>query len=616
MTKILNSMIITRNPVNPMRRVLLFCWSACLLLCPVAGEKAEPEKLDNHHDIFLSPANPEPGAEFRMLLVSDKQFPVRTLEIICLGNDGVKIRLDLKKSGGGPPFWSWWQGLASNPGQYRLEVYQNNKLLGFRQFSVAGFSPESKVSGVVWKSEKDWDRSAENLFSAWLEALFQEAGEKDSWPNLDSVLKLPERNFLYNHLGRSEDNLLSLKPDCADNPFFLRAYFAWKNRLPFGFHECSRGSLSRPPKTGRWFHNELPGVPGDEVRRFSRFMRQVMDTVHSGTGRTALSDDSSDYFPLPLTRQALRPGSVYADPYGHTLVIVRWEPQTEISPGVLLAVDAQPDGTVGLKRFWQGNFLFATEEVVGQPGFKAFRPIIRSSGGLRLLNNLEISQNPHYGNYSLEQLALEPEAFYHKMESLINPEPLDPETALGELFQALYEQLQVRVESVENGEKYMRSHPGQVIPMPSGAAIFLTSGPWEDFSTPNRDLRLLIALDTIEELPEKVARYPDRFRIKPSEKPEEIKSRLKKLSAQLGRSLSISYRRSSGQMQTLTLEEILRRKEAFEMGYNPNDCPEIRWGAPPGSEEMSSCRRQAPAWQREKMEQLRVWFKKRLHPST
>jgi len=52
------------------------------------------------------------------------------------------------------------------------------------------------------------------------------------------------------------------------------------------------------------------------------------------------------------------------------------------------------------------------------------------------------------------------------------------------------------------------------------------------------------------------------------------------------------------------------------MGYNPNDCVEYRWGASPGSEEYCTCRGLAPAAQREKMEAVRLWFKKRLHPPT
>lgn len=592
-------------------------WLLALLLFILLAVPGGAQPGGKEVVVFISPLDLSPMTGFRAVVLLEEEIPVEKLRITIHRKGTEKAELELKKKGGGPPFWSWWEGRTSGPGSYTLEVRFNRRLIHSSQVEVnAGGSRVRGLSSTFWKIEDSWDWEWENLYSAWLEALFLEAEEKDSWPNLNSVFNQPDRNFLINHLGLDEDSRLSLEPDCADNPFFLRAYFSWKNRLPFGFHQCSRGSLSRPPAVGRWFHNELPAEPGDEVKKFMRLMRLVMDTVHSGTGRTALAEDNTDYFPLPLSRNQLRPGAIFADPYGHTLVIVRWVPQTENRPGVLLAVDAQPDGTVGLKRFWKGNFLFSTERVIGQPGFKAFRPVIRTPGGLKLLSNREIQENPAYGNYSLEQLNLSPELFYNRMEKLINPRPLDPETALKELFQALYEQLLVRVESVENGEKYLRAHPGQVIPMPSGAAVFLASGPWEDFSTPNRDLRLLIAMDTIDEFPDKVAAHPEMYLIESSKRPEEVRIWLKKLSTELARRLQIAYPRSDGRLQTLSLEEILKRKEAFEMGYNPNDCPEIRWGAPPGSGERSSCRRQAPVWQRERMEQLRMWFKKRLHPPT
>lgn len=597
-----------------MKKKTLIFWLSCCLLWSVVNQPtaAYQQKID----ILISPSHLSPKSSFRLLAVAEADLVAGRLEIVFRGESGEKLKLGLKRKGGGPPFWSWWEGRIEEPGLYRLEVLLGGKTVESKMITVEAGRPALPITEVFWKAEKDWDRTQENLFSAWLEALFLEASEKDSWPDLNSVLNRPDHNFLHEHLGRNEDGLLKLKPDCADNPFFLRAYFAWKMRLPFGFHECSRGSLAAPPAPGLWFNNELQAGAGNEIQKFTRLMRQVMNVVHSGTGRVALSEENSDYYPLPLRREALRPGTVYADPYGHTLVIVRWEPQTEARPGVLLAVDAQPDGTVGLKRFWRGNFIFATSEVVGEPGFKAFRPIVRSSGRLRLLSNREIQQSPNYGQYSLEQRELRPELFYNKMERLINPRPLDPEAALRELFQALYEQLLVRVESVENGEKYMRAHPERVIAMPSGAGVFLAVGPWEDFSTPNRDLRLLMAMDTIDEFPDKVIAYPEMYCLKASERPEEIRARLQKRSAELARSLHISYPRSDGRLQVLTLEEILKRKEAFEMGYNPNDCPEIRWGAPPGSEEMSTCHRRAPAGQRARMEQLRVWFKKRLHPPT
>src|SRR5664280_3688824 len=79
-----------------------------------------------------------------------------------------------------------------------------------------------------------------------------------------------------------------------------------------------------------------------------------------------------------------------------------------------------------------------------------------------------------YIPYSLQQRKMATDEFYHRMERLINPRPLDPDTELLELIQALHEQLLVRVTSVANGEEYFKQHPGANIPMPSSAAgIFL-----------------------------------------------------------------------------------------------------------------------------------------------
>jgi hypothetical protein len=49
--------------------------------------------------------------------------------------------------------------------------------------------------------------------------------------------------------------------------------------------------------------------------------------------------------------------------------------------------------------------------------------------------------------------------------------------------------------------------------MPGGAAIFETTGAWEDFSTPARDFRLLIAIDVVRGFPDRFARRSDRCAI-------------------------------------------------------------------------------------------------------
>ena len=559
--------------------------------------------------VLVSPAGPRPGAPLRVLAA----FATDAAKVrIALRGPSGRIEPVWTKRGGGPPFWIAAEFAAAPAGIVSVVLGE-----GRDQVEVG---PDRFLAGAP-----GWSGPAERLYAAWIEALFADADERSSWPALHEVTRDRTRNLLHDHLGLGEDDAsgpsaLVMSPDCADNPFFLRAYFAWKLGLPFGFHETSWGTLGSAPRAGR-FRLEIPpagagpgGAPAS-VKAMGRVLNTIMNSVHAGNGRTALAADGTDYYPLPLARKALKPGTVYADPYGHTFVIARWVPQTRKSPGLLLAVDAQPDGTIGIKRFWKGNFLFTTEEVVGEPGFKAFRPIVVEAGRPRLLTNGEIAASPDYGDFSLEQARMPPDTFYGTIERLINPDPLDAVAALEDTLRALHEQLLVRVESVGNGEAFMKAHPGTVIPMPSGKGIFQSLGSWEDYSTPNRDLRLLIAIDTVLEFPDKAARNPRAFEMAGKKAPSEVRRELLSLLEKRAAELTITYVRSDGSPRVLTLAEIFRRTDAFEMGYNPNDSVEIRWGAPEGSEERATARRRAPSSQIEKMKALRPWFHKRLRPS-
>src|SRR5437660_986163 len=205
-----------------------------------------------------------------------------------------------------------------------------------------------------------------------------------------------------------------------------------------------------------------PPRPPGLAASFGHYLRwAVADGVHSGSGRTAANDDNTDYYPVPLNEETLRPGTVYADPYGHLLVLARRVPQSGDAAGVFLAVDAQPDGTVARKRFWRGNFLFAQDPALGGPGFKHFRPIVRDKNGtLRRLSNDEIANNSDYGDFSLDQAQLGIEAFYDRMDEVMSPQPLDPLRAMKEAITSLEEQVKARVTSVENGRKYQTSGKG------------------------------------------------------------------------------------------------------------------------------------------------------------
>ncbi len=507
--------------------------------------------------------------------------------------------------------------------------------LGCREVKVhaRGGAPRPAPEGAVWSVTRRWDAGEEALYSAWVRLLFRAPrGDELAYAALHEVTTDATRNALHDHLGMGEDAPpgaagLYMRPDCADTPYFLRAYYAWKRGLPFGFRVCSRGSGGRAPTCGEV--RGVLGTPADppdgrlpgELAVVQRFLRRTLAWgVHTGNGRTAFSDEDTDFYPLALERRSLRPGTIYADPYGHIFVLAELVPPEGGQPGVLYAIDGQPDGSITRKRFWEGNFLWNPDPSLGGSGFKGFRPhLVTGSGDERTLvaaTDAQLRTLPGYGDVSDAQAKLDAPAFYDHMDGLITPGLRDPLQAQQEAIRALHESAKVRVTSVDNGQAHVAKGGGEVT-MPEGFAIFETTGAWESFATPARDLRLLIAIDVATGFPAKVARNPTAWGVEAAGGLEAVRERLEADRARLlsDPALAFSYTRSDGSAWTLTLAELVARAPALEAAYDPNDCPEVRWAAPEGSKERSTCRRRAPEDQRRKMEAYRVWFHERRRPS-
>jgi len=75
-----------------------------------------------------------------------------------------------------------------------------------------------------------------------------------------------------------------------------------------------------------------------------------------------------------------------------------------------------------------------------------------------------------------------------------------------------------------------------------------------------------------------------------------------------------NYTRGDGSPWRLSLRDIYARRAGLEVAYNPNDCIERRWGATPQTPDYATCRRQAPAEQRARMEEYRPWFQEARRP--
>ncbi|MDC7786521.1 hypothetical protein PQJ75_05310 [Rhodoplanes sp. TEM] len=627
--------------------------------------------------VLPSPVTPWKGAPLRVLFTAEK--PLQGELTLVAPNGAVAARTRARM--GGPPYF--WLAEVTQPaaGTWRATLVRDDAssecATVTREIAVKATQPPrpKTQAGSVWPVRASWSRANENFYAAWVEKLFDSPldAPPPSWKALHEVLRDRSRNLLFDHLGLAEDQAgLVIRPDCADLPYFLRAYFAFKMGLPYGYAKCTRGGGGQPPRCPAWWNiqkeepraapppEELvasadPAVPpsspglfgflGQQQRTaapeppvpaaaaakpaakpwsppprpaglvpgFGHYLKwSIGDGVHSGSGRTALADDNTDYYPVALSQETLRPGTLYADPYGHLLVIAKRVPQTADSAGILLAVDAQPDGTVAIKRFWRGNFLFADDPALGGPGFKRFRPVVAENGGMRRLTNREIARNPNYGDVSLDQAKMSVEAFYDRMEDVISPSQLDPMRAMKEVIQALDEQVRARITSVENGRKYQIT--GRTAEMPDGAAIFETTGAWEDFATPSRDLRLLIAIDVVRGFPDRVERRPERYAMPAGQSVAAVKAELESVLAAELSSRKFSYPRTDGSPWTLTVKDVVDRVKALEMAYNVNDCVELRWGAPDGSAEAATCKGRASSSQRSKMADYRAWFAERRRP--
>jgi hypothetical protein len=646
---------------------LLIAAGLCVAPVPAANAQARsPASCEDAAELAVlpSPLAPWKGAPLRVVFAAEKPLEG---ELSLIGPDG-RVAAASRQRYGGPPYF-WFVEVASPAAGTWRAVLARERATGecstiTREIAVRADRPPrpGSAEGTVWPLRNAWSRATENLYSAWVEKLFDAPTEESlSWSALHEGLRNPARNFLFNHLGLGEDQLGHIiRPDCADLPYFLRAYFSFKMGLPFGYAKCTRGGGGKPPRCVEWWNiqkveEERPPTPSQQPTAsttpgnsgttffgmarppgvltpplappaatpaprpqglapgFAYYLRSIGNGVHSGSGRTLANDDNTDYYPVSLTEETLRPGTVYADPYGHLLVLVRRIAQTGEGAGVFLAVDGQPDGTVARKRFWRGNFLFAQDPALGSPGFKRFRPVVRDRNGtLRRLTNAEILKNPQYADFSLDQTKLSIEDFYDRMDDVMSPAPLDPLRALKEAITSLDEQVRTRVTSVENGRKFQSS--GRDATMPDGPAIFETTGAWEDFSTPSRDLRLLIAIDVVRGFPDRVARRPERYAMPQGQSVAAVKAELERVLASEMSTRKFSYTRSDGSSWTLALKDVFDRAADLEMAYNPNDCAELRWGAQEGSDEASTCKRRAPSAQRAKMTKYRAWFTERRRP--
>ena len=214
--------------------------------CDAAGEIA----------LLPSPWAPWKGAPLRVMLVTEK--PLQG-ELSLTGPDGRVAAISRERHGGPPYFW-FTEIKAPAAGSWHATLTL--------QQAGAGCGPITREIKVRPDKPGGPGSAAEALGPCATPGIAQARtcsppGSR-SCSTIRSVLSrrgrrctrwcaTPRVISCSTILASTKTPKSILRPDCADLPYTLRAYFAYKMGLPYGFAKCSRGSGGKAPTCPQWF---------------------------------------------------------------------------------------------------------------------------------------------------------------------------------------------------------------------------------------------------------------------------------------------------------------------------------------------------------------------------
>ncbi|MEL6113512.1 MAG: hypothetical protein AAFR20_11980, partial [Pseudomonadota bacterium] len=233
--------------------------------------------------------------------------------------------------------------------------------------ALAGESPPAVNTGSAWRIVKiRWSEADEAGYSAFV----QRIGRADCVSLADCLAseanpyRDPEERTFYG--------------DCADMVYTLRAYYAWKNGLPFSYQSAMRAKDgsgdTRYSATGNTIVRRTDATGPSPINgpSYVAAIRGIVSTAMFRTHPDGGKDKGGgryfdDFYPVVVTREAIRPGSVAYDIYGHVGLVY-----DITEDGRVLIVASHPDNSV-TRTAYGHNFLRA-DPALGA-GLKAWRPI-------------------------------------------------------------------------------------------------------------------------------------------------------------------------------------------------------------------------------------------------
>jgi hypothetical protein len=466
----------------------------------------------------------------------------------------------------------------------------------------AMLSPVIDGRSAEWRiMHTEWSETHERAYQDFV----QRIGESDC-RNVHECLTGPGNTYRHN-----DPPGIWFQADCADLPYLLRAYFAWKNGLPFshvnGVRPVTGGGDIRYTPRGNIPTSRRDAVNQEGQRRINavQFFREMRNMTNTAMLRIHPEHDGrvpNDHYSPALEPGAIRPGTLIYDPNGHAAIVYRVE-----DDGRIRYMDAHPDntltrGTYG-PHFYRGN-----PGIAG--GFKNWRPkrlvgARRSESGEYFGGRVQLADNESIADFALTQFYGteggvgrsnwqearfvydgEEMDFYDYVRAAMAGENLvfNPLEEMRNSLIELCQDLGYRVDAVHQAIRagLDRRRPPSRLP----DNIYGTHGDWEVYSTPARDARLRMtfvnARNNVEQLVTRYYMNDERVQYDGDDLPND----LLRAYDEKAQSCRISYRRTDGSTVELTYQQVVDR--LFDLSFDPYHCVERRWGA--SGDELSTCR--------------------------
>jgi hypothetical protein len=414
---------------------------------------------------------------------------------------------------------------------------------------------------------------------------------------------------VWNPFAAGDADDVSFHSDCAELPYVLRAYFAFKRGLPFSYERevAPRGETDdiRYTTSG----NEVT-ARGDVLTGAGSgyaLIDVVRGAITSASYRIHPDLEApyaADMYSPAIDPKSIRPGTMVYDPNGHVAIIYRVYPN-----GRLEYLDAHPDESV-TRGFYDERFVRARPAMGA--GFKNWRPMRlvgakRRADGVFVGGHVELAANKDIPDFSDEQYfgtGTRPDDdlewaegdftlngqivdYYDYVRARLAGGKLefDPVEEVRDMVDSNCNDLHYRADAVNVGIAAGIENHAEPERLPPN--IYGTYGDWEIYSTPSRDARLKTSFkelrDAVQRFVELHRAHDPRIVYKGADLEDDLIAAYDNRAA----ACKLSYTRSDGSQIYFTYEDARRR--LFLMSFDPYQCIERRWGAT-DPHELATCK--------------------------